>query len=252
MTQSVLITRPSGQSDGLLQTLTEAGFEVEQVPAMVIEAIDDRKILRPAINAVLALDHYQHVIFISTNAVRYGMGLVDQYWPQWPLKIHWHAIGQATAKALSAFDIETAEPAHISNSEALLQSPLLHNITGHKVVIFRGQGGREHLAEQLRARGATVDYAEVYSRRIAEENSAELQRLLTSQGLSSVVALSGETLDNLCRLAQSALPLLQALPVIVPGQRVARIAQNLGFNDIIITTNAAATTISAALQQCQD
>ncbi|ROS01990.1 uroporphyrinogen-III synthase [Sinobacterium caligoides] len=248
MTARILITRPSGQSDGLEKALVGNGFSVEAVPTLAIEPITDARLLRPATNAVLALDNYQQVIFISTNAVRYGMALVDQYWPQWPVRIHWHAIGRATALALAAFDIDTASSATASNSEALLNNEELQQMSGQKVLIFRGCGGREHLAEQLRQRGAEVDYAEVYQRRCADENGAQLQSLLTTQ-LAAAVALSGETLANLLHLAVSKRAFLLTLPLVVPGERVAALAREAGFRDVLIAENASADAVLKTLQQ---
>jgi uroporphyrinogen-III synthase len=241
----VLITRPAGQADGLAEAVVAAGFEAKIVPVMVIEPITDPKTLRPAVNAVLDLDSYQHIIFISTNAVGYGMGLVDQYWPQWPERVCWHAIGKATAQALLHYDIDAQVNGDTYTSEALLASPRLQSLSGQKVLIFRGQGGREHLAEVLRQRGGGVDYAEVYCRRSATENSKQLQQTL-AEGVDIMVAASADSVKNLLQLAEK--QSILAIPLVVPSARVAMIATAAGFHCVLTAANAGSDAVITQLQ----
>ncbi|CAH0991812.1 Uroporphyrinogen-III synthase [Sinobacterium norvegicum] len=240
----VLITRPEGQADGLADAVTAAGFEAKVVPVMAIDALTEQQ-LRPAINGVLDLDNYQHIIFISTNAVRYGMGLVDQYWPQWPERVRWHAIGKATAEALQRFDIDAELNGESNNSEALLANPSLQQLSGQKVLIFRGQGGREHLAEVLRQRGAAVDYAEVYCRRAAIENRESLQQAL-AESVDVIVAASADSVKNLLQLAEK--QSILEIPLVVPSARVAMIATTAGFVRVLIAANAGSAAVIAQLQ----
>ena len=56
-------------------------------------------------------------------------------------------------------------PQHGNDSEAALALPIWHTLPqGGTIVIIRGQGGREHLAQTLRQRGFAVQYAECYQR----------------------------------------------------------------------------------------
>ena len=199
--------------------------------------------------AIINLDHYQHVIFISTNAVRFGMRWVEQYWPQLPLGIEWQAIGKATAQALSAAGVPCSynDEQWLMNSEALLQQASLQQLGQSRVLIVRGVGGREYLAEQLQQRGARVDYAECYHRRRAERPAGELAELLHREQADCLVINSGETLEYVSQLLGD--DAFKALPVIVPGDRVAGLAKEQGFSTIVTARNASSEAIVDALHE---
>ena len=108
----VLVTRPQGQGGSLGVGLEALGFTVYQQPLLELQALPD---LLPAQRQCLVdLDLYQHVIFISGNAVRYGMSWIEDYWPQLPVGLNWYAIGKATAGLLRDYGIEAIRDAGIS------------------------------------------------------------------------------------------------------------------------------------------
>ena len=120
----VLVTRPAGDaSDTLCAAIKAAGYEVYSQPLLELTAL-------PQVNAaqrqlLLNLDLYQHVIFISANAVRFGMALVNDYWPQLPVGTSWYAIGAATAAVLAHHGIAAITPGNVMSSEGLLAVPAL-------------------------------------------------------------------------------------------------------------------------------
>ena len=88
MGTSVLITRPEGQAQGLVRALTDAGFgPVFHRPMLALEPV--ASLSGEQRQRVLDLDLYQHVIFISANAVRFGLEQIDDYWPQLPTGLNW-------------------------------------------------------------------------------------------------------------------------------------------------------------------
>jgi uroporphyrinogen-III synthase len=123
------------------------------------------------------------------------------------------------------------------DSEALLALPELQNVSGQRVVIFRGVGGRELLATTLRSRGAHVAYVECYRRGKPALDVAPVIERLHGGALHAVVAASGEALANLVELLPA--PALRALPLAVTHPNVARAAHDLGFRRVQVAADEA-------------
>ena len=255
----VLITRPKGRNEELASALRDAGAEVFIEPLLRIVPLGDSDPEHQrAERLLLNLNHYQHLIFVSTNAVDCGMALIDSLWPQYPIAVQCHAVGAATARALrqwpwpaGALDsLDLAEHGAM-NSESLLALPALQHVSHQKIMIVRGCGGREHIAQTLRERGAAVDYAECYRREDAALSAAALQARLAAQQPDIVCLNSGETLQAFC----ARLPASQRgdYRLLLPSVRVADMARKAGFREIILAENAGtAATLSALFQWQRD
>ena len=240
------ITRPEGTAQELTQACAAQGVGVVQLPLMDITPFEDDG---AAARVVMDLDHYSHVIFISANAVRYGMGLIEQYWPQLPLGVTWMAIGAATANALQRYDVQVQAGDGAMNSEALLALPGLQaGEQLQRVLIMRGVGGREHLADVLTQRGTRVDYCELYQRTVPDYPQGTVAHLFDKLGVNCWLASSAETLHNGLALAASEgrHDLLET-PVIVPGERVATEAEKAGCQRVVKAENAGCRAVMAAL-----
>ena len=250
----VLVTRPAGQGEALTSLITECGGRALHYPVMDIVPVDRGH--QQLKTDFLNLDLFQHVIFVSTNAVDHGMRWIEQYWPQMPVGIHWYGMGAATAQALlraGISDTALAAGLHTMNSEELLQLPTLQAMDKQRVLIVRGIGGREYLREQLQRRGAQVSYAQCYSRQTCDRPEGELWSALKENGIDHICCNSTETLDSLIELVeqgangQAQLQQLKEMTVIVPGSRVVDYAVDLGFATVIEAKNASDTAILNAL-----
>lgn len=157
----VLVTRPDGQQQALVRALAEAGFAVSHQSALCIEPLELSASQR---NLLLNLDQYHAVFFVSTNAARLALQAVDALWPQWPVGVHWLAVGPATAELLSAAGMAAELPRTGFDSEAVLELECLRDLPGKRVLICSGDGGRELVAETLQRRGAEVDVLRLYQR----------------------------------------------------------------------------------------
>lgn len=264
----VLITRPQAQAQVWAASLQGLGFSCQQLPLLEIQPLRDETQQRAIINKILDFDLYQKAIFVSQNAVEQGMEWLDAYWPQLPMGIEYFAVGATTAKQLARYGVAVTDLAATESggmtSEDLLCAPQLQQVEGDKILIFRGVGGRGHLAEQLRLRGAWVDYCEVYQRAIPASAQAELQQLMVqlqqqSSGQQWLIALhSGESLQHLVQLAASVesspamMARLHSTPLLVPSARVAGSARTAGFTRIILAENATDPAMTAALLEFCD
>lgn len=248
MTQSlrgrrILVTRPAVQAAALAEMIAAHGGEAVCFPLLEIVPVDDWQ----AFDAIAArLDTYAIAVFISPNAVALGLPRLLAGRP-WPARLRAAAIGPGTVQALADRGIgEVIVPRERFDSEALLALPPLQadRVAGEHVLILRGDGGRELLADTLRARGATVDAVACY-RRLAPADGAPLMSLLRNNALDALTLSSSEGLRNLLDLLDTgSRERLLALPVFVPHQRIADEAARLGLRRVVLTGPADAGLVA--------
>ena len=157
----VLVTRPAGQQQPLMDALQQAGYQAVHCPALRIDPLPVTGATR---RQLMDLDEFHAVFFASANAARLALNAMADLWPQWPVGVHWLAVGRATAAELSRWHLPAEVPAQGFNSEAVLGLPCLQDLSEKKVLICRGDSGRELLAETLTARGAAVTALPFYQR----------------------------------------------------------------------------------------
>jgi uroporphyrinogen-III synthase len=146
------------------------------------------------------------------------------------------AVGASTAAALRASGVsQVLAPSAGGDSEALLALAPMAQMSGQRVLVFRGVGGRELLADTLRARGAQVEYVECYRRVLPAADPEPLRAHLRRGELAAVTAASAEALANLVELAGAQAAGLLVLPVFVTHANIAAAAQRLGFSRARVT-----------------
>ena len=231
-----LVTRPAHQSAGLIDGLRQSGFEPIAFPAIEI---------RPApVTALLArlgeaIHDYDIALFVSRNAVDHAFRHLDA--AALPAGLLLGAIGKGTAAALEARGAGGAViPAADFNSEGLLAAPALQSVAGRRVIIFRGQQGRNLLGDELRARGAEVDYCEVYRRSRPPLGPKDYHRLTGGQPPDIALFTSSEGLRNaLAMLDPTQAAALRRRPWLVISDRMRETARDLGHNAELLVADAA-------------
>ena len=150
----IVLTRPAGQNEGLAELVRAAGGEPVVFPALEIRDLDDPG---PLLAAADRLDGYDLAVFVSPNAVDRAMNAIRSR-RAWPAGLRAATVGAASEQALARHGVtDVIAPSGRFDSEALLAMPALAAVGGKRVVVFRGDGGRELLGDTLRVRGATVD-----------------------------------------------------------------------------------------------
>jgi uroporphyrinogen-III synthase len=164
----------------------------------------------------------------------------------------WFSVGAATAQILRDHGLDVHCPADGDDSEALLQlSRLREAVTepGAQVLILRGEGGRELLAERLRALGASVEYLELYRRDLPAYPPQELPRRIAAERLNGLVVSSGQGFEHLRQMAGDAWPSIAQLPLFVPSPRVAELARAAGARTVVDCRGASAAALLTALRE---
>jgi uroporphyrinogen-III synthase len=245
---SVVVTRPASQGGPLARALARAGHRVHLQPLLELESLGEpdsaaRRILQD-------LDLFQHIIFVSGNAVRFGFDWIDGYWPQPPAGLNWYAVGDATAALLAERGLAPVTPGREMTSEGLLALPALADPEGERVLLVKGEGGRNRLRDELTGRGATVQELACYRRRCPQLPAGELARRLRDWEADTLLLSSGDGLANLLQLlSREETSNVADIRLLVPSARVARQAQDAGFSRVITADNASDAAMLRALEQ---
>lgn len=245
--KTIVVTRPLAQAGPLAEAIAAAGGEPLIFPLLEISPARNPQ---PLAEAVACLADYTLAVFISPNAV-------DHAWPAisaaggWPAGLIPAAVGQGTVRALLAHGVSgCVAPTERFDSEALLALPELaeKRVSGRRVAIFRGDGGRELLGDTLRQRGAKVDLVTCYCRSGPGDGVAPLLAAWRAGKLDGLTVSSSEGLRYLFDLLDGkGRDFLRATPLFVPHQRIADNARALGLNRVILT-DAADSGILAGLR----
>lgn len=242
--KTIVVTRPRAQAAPLAEAIAAAGGRPLLFPLLEISPANDPAELN---QAVARLSDYSLAVFISPNAVEHALPAILAAGP-WPGGLRPAAVGPGTVKALAARGVaDCLVPSLRFDSEALLELPELSaaRIGGCRVAIFRGDGGRELLADTLRQRGATVDCVTCYQRSGPGDDPAELLAAWRSGCLDALTVSSSEGLRHLLdRLDAEGRAFLQQTPLFVPHARIAENARTLGLDKIILTDAADAGIIA--------
>lgn len=228
-----MITRPVHQAQPLAGMIRAAGGQAIPFPVLEILDADDLKPLNALIDRLEAFDL---AVFISPNAVNKAMNLIAAR-RALPAKLRIAAIGRGSVKALRQFGIrKVIAPVKRFDSEALLALPPLQDVRGQRVVIFRGEGGRELLGNTLIARGACLEYAACYRRGKPNLDAAPLLQAWARNELHAIIVTSSEGLRNFFEMVgKPGQRSLRTTPLVVPHLRIAETARGLGLGNVVLT-----------------
>jgi len=228
---NIVVTRPREQAVKMQQRIEQFGGNVILFPLLEIEPVPDAGILQ---DTVTRLSDFDLAIFISPNAVRYGMAAIQSVGVL-PSGLKVATVGQGSAQTLREAGVTSViAPADGGDSEALLALAELQNVQGCKIVIFRGDGGRELLGDTLKARGAEVEYITCYHR---SKPSLDIRALL-SHRFDAITLSSSEALVYLREMLDEAFrKQILSVPLFVPHKRIAEKAQKLGWQKVIQTAS---------------
>lgn len=234
----VVITRPLAQARPLAQRILPTGREAIVFPLLEILPLPDPTQLQAVLRA---LDQYAMVAFVSPNAIDAAFAFLDS----WPAQVAVAVVGEGSKAALARHGVTPANATVFSpidpkrtDSQTLLEVLDVDALRGRRVLIVRGETGRELLADALREKGVEVEQVAAYRRAAAvldEDARAQLRHLLDS--VADWIITSSEALRILLQMVrdiagEAGVAKMQQQEIIVPHVRIAETAHSLGFSNV--------------------
>lgn len=223
----LLITRFAPHAERLSKRLTnELGvFSIAQ-PLLKVVQTDEFD----CANAVLHKD-YDHIIAVSSHAVEYTDQALLGNWP----KAQYFAVGKATKCSLEGCVNErVSSPKNAFNSEGILALAAFKNVSKQNVLILRGKGGREFLADTLKSRGATVTYFQPYQRVAVTFDNLHLIKNCQQKKINGAIITSIELLNQLIHITPTEdLNWLKSITIYSASDRISNQANLLGWDDAV-------------------
>jgi uroporphyrinogen-III synthase len=215
----VWIARPLHQAKTLSESIQMLGGKTVLLPTITIADMEDQQLIE---QVVYELSKFDIAIFVSPNAVEKTVPFIQEVWPETTQLV---AVGSGTANALQKFDLPISiYPQKNFNSEGLLALPVFQSVLQKQIIVFKGEGGRELLANTLRERGAFVTEIPVYRRMMPEP----LQHFPSD--VDVIICTSNTGLHNLYQMVQYPdRVLLLSKQLLVVSERIATEALQLGF-----------------------
>lgn len=232
----ILVTRPTHQAKPLCKRIENAGGQALHLP--LLEIIDPEDITE-AVILLERLEDFNLAIFISPNAVLKATTLMDELHIRLPPRLKIAAIGKKTAITLGQEGYSAdIIPENGFTSEDFLSLPQIQHVRHKRIIIFRGIGGRELLGSTLIARGAEVEYVELYKRVKPDFKDPKIKRTLSTEKIDLVLVTSAQAVQNLQELIKlSGQSRLFNTPLLVGSDRMAKRAQHLGFSKINVAND---------------
>ncbi|SMC21453.1 uroporphyrinogen-III synthase [Andreprevotia lacus DSM 23236] len=217
----IWVTRPAGQAAALLALLQAQGALPLALPLLEIVPPTDPA---PLQQALARLASYDLAAFVSPSA----LDAVCSNLPQgWPTQLTAAVVGPGSAQRAREYGIaHLITPAARYDSAGLLAEPAMTAFAGRRIVLFRGEQGRELLVDGLRALSADLAVVPAYRRLPPKLDESQLATELDA-GCDGIIISSSEAAQHLFAAVGAALrERLQSMHYFAPHPRiVAALAQ---------------------------
>lgn len=231
----IAVTRPAAQAGGLCDAIAARGGVPVRFPVLGIAAVEDPA---PLHSIADRLDDVDLAFFVSPNAVQHALTAILAR-RKWPARTVVATVGKGSERALAEFGFPVVvAPASGFDSEAVLDLPEFRAeaVGARRVVIFRGDGGRDLLGETLRERGARVEYVTCYRRFRPAEDPGPLLELARRGALDAITLTSSEGVGSLVAMVGAeGMETLRSVPIFAPHPRIGAHARDAGFVRVVET-----------------
>lgn len=225
----IIVTRPSPDGPELVNQLISEGFYARHVPLFTILPCPHPIFLQSQLDILSPNDI---VIALSPRVITSLKASGESI--LFPNHVNYVAVGQKTASAFQEWTkMPVSYPKKEENSEGLLALPLLSTVLQKRILILRGNQGREWLADNLKRRGGIISYMECYKRIPISYSTDDI---LNWPKNTIIILTSTESLYYLNALISK--PLRHHFTLIVCSERIAKKATQFYWSNIILSKSA--------------
>ena len=271
-TQTLVITRPNGQAHQLMQSISTALIKsnlaktalpkIISLPLLKIIPRNDSTLTQQILNALKDADV---AIFVSPNAIECVMRLLNDSWqgatsqvvPVGVMGVGSQLALQNHGLGLEAIPTPIYIPQDLNHADSEGLWKTLHQLNwdwpSKKVIIFKGDGGRDWLAKTLKDAGANIELIDVYTRiPLSADDDAWKQVSAIDLARSLWLLTSSEAVHHLGKVMQDKFgKTLTPAVAICSHVNIANAAQEIGFEKIIQTGSGDDALIQAVLKQLE-
>ena len=224
------VTRPREQADELIAMLAAKGAKVLALPLLEIVPPQNPE---PLNTALTQLDSYDMAVFVSPSALD---AVLNRLPAGWPATIPAAVMGPGSAQRARKQGLaKIIAPSSQFDSDGLLQLVEMQQLSGQRIVLFRGDGGRETLPETLRARGAELTIICAYHRRPPAFDASHLLTQLNA-GCDGMIVSSSEAVQYLFDVGGGATrQQLQSVLYFAPHPRIVATLKQAGAINVELT-----------------
>jgi len=232
---ALISTRPQETNVQLSDKLKNSEIKLLSFPLTEIHPLNNYQIFDGVIENLSA---YQHIIFISTNAVHFFLKRVKKLSLPIPKNLIFSSIGPTTKLLLQKYlSVDVHYPIKTFDSEHLLKEKIYNNVEGQKILIIRGIGGRETLKNALEGKGAIVNYGECYVRKYVDIDLNQLKSdLINYQNQYILFSSTNSAMHFIHQLSNVDSRWLQNIKIIVNHKKIEGLLSKI-FKDIFVCNN---------------
>ena len=232
---ALISTRPQKTNVQLSDELKKSEIKLLSFPLTEIHPLNNYQIFDGVIKNIKT---YQHIIFISTNAVHFFLERVKKLSLQIPKNLIFSSIGPTTKLLLQKkLSVDVHSPIKTFDSEHLLKEKIYNNVEGQKILIIRGEGGRETLKNALEEKGAIVNYGECYVRKYVDIDLNQLKNDLVNYHHQFILFSSTNSAKHFIdQLHNIETDWLQNIKIIVNHKKIEGLLSKI-FKNIFVCNN---------------
>jgi uroporphyrinogen-III synthase len=243
----VIVTRPEGQADALIEQLESLGAIILHAPTI---RIADPPSFTSLDAALRHLPSYDWVVWTSANGVTRTVARLETLGLDSDLlrSCQLAVIGGSTARTLTSFGYTADLVSPRAVAESLRDALIAAGVgADSRVLLPQPVTSRDVLATGLRAAGAVVDAVHAYQTTLNMDAAAHVRQWLAAGRIDCALVTSPSTVRGLLQLLDHDVETLRRIPLACIGPVTADAVRALGIEPALVAAEHTNDGLVAAL-----